>query len=252
MVDAIVLAGGSAETFSGDDSTGKGLLKINGRPMVDYVVQALLASPSVDRVAVVMPGEIAWQDHRILAINSPCSSITESIEAGLKVLLESGNEHLLLVSADIPLLSVEAVDDFIERASKTGADICYPIIPKEAVTERFPDSKRTYARLREGVFTGGNMGMFSKRLLIEKLSLFESFYRNRKSPVKLARILGLSFIMSYMLGIISVAGIEKRMSEILGASGRAIITSFSEVGFDVDKPPDLEAAASDIGLGLTS
>src|SRR2546428_13764134 len=55
MTDAIVLAGGGTEPGLGADVPNKGFLQISGRPLVDYVVQAVQRARSIGRIAVVGP-----------------------------------------------------------------------------------------------------------------------------------------------------------------------------------------------------
>src|SRR2546425_10813709 len=55
MVDAIVLAGGGTEPGLGADVPNKGFLQISGRPLVDYVVQAVQRARGIGRIAVVGP-----------------------------------------------------------------------------------------------------------------------------------------------------------------------------------------------------
>ncbi|MCL4554674.1 MAG: NTP transferase domain-containing protein, partial [Actinobacteria bacterium] len=53
-VDAVVLAGGAGEVID-PDARFKGLLPIAGKPMVEWVVDALKEAPSIAEVAVVVP-----------------------------------------------------------------------------------------------------------------------------------------------------------------------------------------------------
>lgn len=252
MVDAIVLAGGLVREMSSDGASGKGLLEINGKPMVDYVLSALEKSELIDKIVVVIPGERLDREScgRVSYATFSGGSISSTVLAGLDLLGHSETREILVVSADIPLLSREAIDDFIVRSLESGAEICYPIIPESAVTKRFPGVKRTYARFSDGVFTGGNVGMVSSDILREKLYVFENFFDKRKSPLRLTQMLGLRFILKFLIGKMSVSDVERRISQIFGAKGKAVQTTFSEMGFDVDKPSDLEIATKEMTVKL--
>jgi len=69
----------------------------------------------------------------------------------------------------------------------------------------------------------------------------------RKKPWKLAKILGLSFVVKLFLKQLSLAELEKRASQLLGVRGVAIISPYPEIGTDVDKPSDLELAERIMG-----
>lgn len=249
MIDAIVLAGGLAGEISSEEASSKGLLDINGRPMVEYVVAALEQSDLIQNIVVVLPEKGGEDDAgaKVKYATLGSGSISSNILAGLSK-LEPGSRNVLIVSADIPLLSREAIDDFIDKSVASGADICYPIIPEKAVKMRFPDSKRTYARLADGIFTGGNMCMVTVDVLRKTLDMFELIYEKRKSPFNLTRILGLRFVFKFLIGKMTITDVEKRLSKILGARGKAVQTSFPEVGFDIDKPGDLEIAIREMAV----
>ena len=48
--------------------------------------------------------------------------------------------------------------------------------------------------------------------------------------------------MEILLGQLTIAEAERRVSQLVGARGSAVITSYAEIGVDVDKPADLELA----------
>src|SRR5207249_831345 len=132
----------------------RGLIPIQGRPMVGYVLSALEDAASAGEAVVVGPAALspALRGTR-LVLEGP--DLLFNIVAGLSAL--PGDGPALLLTSDIPFLTGIAVDDFIERSLSTGADLCYPIISESASLTQFPGMRRTYARLREGRFTGGNM-----------------------------------------------------------------------------------------------
>ena len=149
---------------------------------------------------------------------------------------------MLVVSGDLPLLTVAAVEDFVAQAAAAEADFAYPIIPKEVCEARFPGGKRTYVRLRDGTFTGGNAVAVTRDFTTRRRALITGIYTARKSPVKLASFFGLGFIIGVASGRLSISQIEARASRIIGGRAKAIISRHAELGFDVDKLADLEVA----------
>ena len=57
----------------------------------------------------------------------------------------------------------------------------------------------------------------------------------RKKPLKLAAWLGSFFILKLLLGRLSLADVEKRVSVLFGYRGCAVITDFACIGTDLDK-----------------
>ena len=150
---------------------------------------------------------------------------------------------MLIVSSDIPLLTPEAVEDFIERAQKTGADLAYPIIPRSHCERRYPGLKRTYLKTGDGVFTGGNL-MLVSRDFIAKTGRSAGAYAARKQVLKLARMIGIGVLFRVILGqvipqVLRVSVLERAVSRMLGAKVSAVVSAYPEIGEDVDKPSDL-------------
>ena len=53
-------------------------------------------------------------------------------------------------------------------------------------------------------------------------------------------LLGAGFLLSGLAGKLSIPELEKRFSSMFNLRARAIISAYPEIGFDVDKPGDLE------------
>ena len=59
------------------------------------------------------------------------------------------------MSADIPLITGGMVEWMISQVEREDRDIYYNVIARQVMETRFPDSKRTYLRLRDGEFAAG-------------------------------------------------------------------------------------------------
>lgn len=240
-----MLAGGSSKSL-GDPGTSKGFVEIGNRPMVSYLLDALRRCSRVDQIGLVMPdggGSRPFSDVKgITAVGS----MTENIRAGVSAF--DNFDWILILAADIPLVTTEALDDFLSRCldPNTEGDVdpeacfCYPVIRREDVERKFPGAKRTYAKLREGTFTGGNLALADRRSLVNQLSLLDEAYTLRKSPLRLLRLIGLRLLLKHLTIGLSIKDLERRVSTIIGGNARAIITPYPEIGVDVDKHEDLE------------
>ena len=238
-VDAVILAGGGEI----EPGTGvKGMLNIGSRMMEEYVIEALDKSKYIDQIVLVGP-EAMKENCMIqgLLFALPGNTILESFSNGLEA-LNGSQAWILACTGDIPFLTSEAVDDFIDQCREREADFYYPIIRRETAEERFPNAKRTYASLRDGTFTGGNLFLLRRGIVERCLSVAAEFIKYRKNPAALARLVGFGMLCKYFFGQLSIAEAERRVSQLVGARGSAVITSYAEIGVDVDKPSDLELA----------
>lgn len=241
------------------DAPYEALIPVGGRPMIDYVLDALRAAPTVGSVAVVGPAllrdAVALDD---VALIEPAGGLLDNLERGVRALREAGSRgHLLVVTSDIPLVTAEALESFLARCRERGAaapgrdrfDAYYPIVRREVSEARFPGTRRTYVALREGSFTGGNFVLLDPTVVLERRELFEKVVALRKDPLGMARLLGLGFIVNFLLKRLTAADIERTVREKVGIAGAVIEVPYAEVGFDVDKPTDLAIAEAELGVG---
>lgn len=242
MVDAVVLAGSRNDGPLKESSPApfEALIPVGGRAMVEYVVDALLGSRRVGQILVVGPvAELSplLAGERV-AITDSAGGIMENIEAGLNHL--PGNNRVLLVTSDIPMLTTGAVDDFLDLCGDMSGDLYYPIISKQVVEDRFPSTRRTYVTLKEGIFTGGNLFLMNPAVFKRCVENGQKIIDQRKSPLGLCRLVGLGFVIKFLLRSLTVGEAEKKVSQLLGINGVVVVSGFPEVGVDVDKPGDLE------------
>lgn len=245
-VAALVLAGAHNDGLLQDvsDAPYEALIELGGRPMIEYVLDALRTSPSVGRVGIVGPVEALQQTLSLqdeLLIESE-GGMLDNLERGARR-LDDGNP-LLVITADIPLVGSEAIEDFLQRCAARGArDAYYPLVSRLDSERAFPGVRRTYFHLREGSFTGGNFVLLQPAALLRARDIFEQAVELRKQPVQMARLLGLGFIMKFILRRLSAADMERVIREKLGIDGAIVNVPHATIGFDVDKPDDFELAS---------
>ncbi|KGQ21791.2 NTP transferase domain-containing protein [Thermus filiformis] len=221
-MDAIVLAGGR-EAWAGGP---KALYPYRGRLLADWVLAALKEAG----LRVVYVGEDRGLSVRPDLVLPDQGGILENLASALP----HTEGRVLVATADLPHLTREAVEYVL--AHDPGSALVYTIVPKEAVEARFPGSKRTYARLREGVFTGGNLLLLDRVLFERALPLARKVVALRKNPLALARLVGLDVLLLLLLGRLSLRHLEARAQRILGLEARALVVPYAEVGVDLDRP----------------
>ncbi|MGI6703848.1 MAG: nucleotidyltransferase family protein [Clostridia bacterium] len=237
MVNAIILSGDKNKDLSGGYT--KALARIKDRVMIEYVVAALDGSYLTDNIAVVGPADQLGPclGDRVSYIVEGVEDLIDNTMIGIELFKE--DPRVLVLTCDIPYLTPEAVDHFIEKSEATGADLCYPIVSKADNERRFPDTRRTYAKLKDGTFTGGNMFYVNPRVVEKSAAIARRLVEYRKKPWKMCSVLGWDFAFRFMAGNLTIAGVEERLSTILDIKLAAIISPYPEVGNDVDKERDL-------------
>lgn len=238
LADAVVLAGGDGTPVDAS-SPIKGLVPVLGRPMVEWVVDALRAAGTVRRIVVVLPTDQGLNGlaEKVDAIVVSDGRFIDNALAGFSAL--DGDLHAVWATGDIPAITPAAIDEIVTRTINAGADFSYPLISEAAMTEQFPGSVRTYFKIAAGTYTGGNVVVTPPTLDPAALSdLFQQFFDARKSPVKTLKIVGAGFAAKLALGKLDTADIERKLSGLFGAPCAAIYDPHPSVGADVDKPID--------------
>lgn len=247
-IPAIVLAGAPAdpEVTARYAITYQAEIPVLGKTMAQRVVDALNAAYRVSSVCVVGNIDCEGAAARV----SPAGSFIENLLLGTKACDPGDQGRLLLSTSDIPMLTSEAVDDFVARCDAVPADLCYAIVSKQDMEARFHGMRRTYARLAEGTFTGGNIVVMKKDLVLRNEQLIRKAYSARKSKFQLAKMIGLPMLVRVLLaqkvwaGAVSLPALERKVGDILKANVKAVQTSYAEIGADIDDLSQVHFAES--------
>lgn len=245
-MSAVVLAGRRNDGKLKDCATEEweALIDIGGRPMVSYVLDALLSSSYVGHIFLVAPRDVFGQIYESdrVSVIEPGDSIVENCLKGCHATPEGG--FVLISTSDLPFLSADVVDAFVRQCFEKDADFYYPAVLRDAVENRFPGVKRTFVSIKDGDFTGGNVFVARRSVIDTVASKAGAFIENRKSPIKQAGVLGWGFIIKLLLHTLTIDELERTITRSFGARAAAVVTSASEIGVDVDKPSDLALARS--------
>ncbi|MBM7866381.1 NTP transferase domain-containing protein [Heliobacterium gestii] len=272
-MDALVLAAGvnNGRLRSCHGVSMEALIPIGRRPMVDYVVQALRHCRAIDRIVIVGPEALSSYysgDKRVSVVaggEDPIDSLQRGLRA-LALLVDSQQtaeyggpsqqappvekaagaqspaaaDRLLIVTGDLPLLTAQTVEAFLDACRPIEGDVFYPVVRREDCQRRYPGVRRTYVRLREGWVTGGNLFLVRPAVIPGAVARARQFVRLRKSPLALSRLLGGSFVIRFLLRQLTIAQVEARVSELFRLRGHCVLSTSPELAIDVDKPSDLE------------
>ena len=242
--DAIILAGkkknGILEEKFGVST--KALIPINGKPMITYVIDAVSNTPGIRNIVIVGPEDALSPVVKSgnIKIVPDKGGILENIEEGIRHLSLKDSELVLIITSDIPLVKSEMISYFIEKALKYDVDFYYPILRKDVYEEKFPNTKRTYGTVKEGIFTGGNLFLVRAHAFMNSREILKKAISYRKKPWKLSKLLGFGFLIRFFTKKLSIPEVEHRAYELLGYKGKAIEIPYPEVGIDVDKESDYD------------
>lgn len=241
MTDAIVLAGGGREPGLDPGLPNKGFIEAAGRPLVAHVVMALQAAPRVGRIAAVGPSEDLQRvlPSGVLLVQDG-GEIMDNVVRSVDAL--QARDLTLVAGSDIPLLTGEAVEEFLSACANEQADFYYAVVPQDAMTAAFPSAQKTYVTVAEGTFCGGSVMMFNPQVIDRVRPFVERIIGARKKPWLMAQTFGWSIIMKFFAGKLSIPELVARVKEVVGITAAPVIIRRPELALDVDvgKPENLQ------------
>jgi len=247
-INAIVLAGDSRNGCIQEGVENKSLLPINGKPMVEYVINALRDSSLINKISITGPSDVlkSHLGDKADYYMEDRGNLFENVKAGLKPFAD--DRAVLIATSDIPMVAGWMITDFIKRCYEQGGDFCYPIVDKKLNEKHFPGVERTYVRLREGTYTGGNVIYINPAVLGPCEEFAKKVITFRKQPLKTGRMLGIRFLARLMFGMLTIPQVEERVCRLLNIKASAIVIPYPEICNDVDKPSDLEIVIKYFGI----
>jgi CTP:molybdopterin cytidylyltransferase MocA len=254
IIDAVITAGGIPKPddplYPLTQGRNKALLPIGGVPMVQWIVDALAGAACIGRVVVagLDPAEAALECRKPLAFVPNAGSMIGNVQAGAKAVLaqNAAATHVLVVSADIPTITAEMVDWNITTSLETDHEGYYSLVPAALMEQRFPGSRRTFFKLKEGRFSGSDMNLFQTALVGHAHPAWQAIIDARKNVFKQAALVGFDTLLLMLLGRLSIAGAERAGRDRLGVRGRVFLSRYAETAMDVDKPHQYELVRRDL------
>lgn len=245
--DAMVTAGGVPEPgdslYEFSQGRSKALIDVAGKPMVQWVLDALSDAKEIGNVVIVGLDESAG-----LKCKKPVSYIPnqggmlDNIRAGARGIaaVNPQAEYALIVSSDIPTITPEMVDWACAQLRPGQDDVIYSVVPKDVMEQRFPNSLRSFTKLKEMEVCGGDMNPVSIPLILSHTGPWEKIAAARKSVVKQAGLIGFDTLLLLLLRQLTLESAGVRVSRNLGLRARAVVCPYAEIGMDVDKTHHLE------------
>ena len=252
-MDAIVIAGGIPEPdeplYEYTQGQPKALLDIAGKPMVQWILDALGGAETIDRVVLIgLSEEDSLECAKEITYVSNQGGMLQNVRAGMEKVLEINPDanHVLGVSSDIPAINSEMVDWMVKENEGTDLDLYYTVIRRKVMEERFPNSNRSYTRLKDAEVCGGDMNMIRATTVRTNDELWDRIVAARKNVFKQAALLGYGNLILLLSRQLTIDGAVKRVTKRMDITGRAVFSPYAEIGMDVDKPFQLEIVRADL------
>ena len=253
LLDAVVTAGGIPQPdeplYPYTEGKNKALLDVAGKPMVQWVLDAMSNASTINNVIVVgLSEESGITCKKPLYFVPNQGKMLDNFRAGVTKALEINPDVVFTIfaSSDIPGITGEMVDWVVNTSLETDDDIYYNVITQQVMEARFPGSNRTYMHLKGMDVCGGDMNIVRASIAADESDIWEKISNARKSPLKQVSLIGYDTLFLLLLKQLTIEKIIDKVARQLNVKGRGIECPYAEIGMDVDKPHQLEIIRADL------
>lgn len=220
----------------------KCLVPVAGRPMILHVLNALAATPDIDRIIVsvndahVLDGlaEVrALREARKLVISTARTNLVDSLLAAV----ETAAFPVFVTTADNALLTPDAASQFIAAAAQ--ADVAVAFARQQSVLAAHPEGQRRFYKFSEDSYSNCNSYWLGDRRALEVAEVFRSGGQFAKHPMRIIEAFGFLNLLRFHYGIGTLDAAFARFSRRFRLTMKAVVIDDGAVAIDVDNPRTL-------------
>lgn len=252
-MDVVMTAGGRPRPgdslYAMTQGEYKALLDLNGKPLIQWVLDALNGSTKIGSIVIVgLPPNPTLKSAKPLTFLEDQGDLLSNIKTGGLELLRQNpaTGPFLVVASDVPGATPAMLDWLVDKVQETEHDLYYFVVERRVMEKRYPGSKRTFLRLKDAEVCGGDIHAGRATVLRETNPIWERLIESRKNPLKQAWLLGLDTLFMILFRQWTVAEVEKSVSRRVGLNGHVIVCPYAELGMDIDKPFQYEIVKTDL------
>ena len=249
-INVLVLAGtrpSGDKVAKAEGVSSKAFVDIDGRPMIDHVLETLRSWHLIGDIILSMPKHEAESGKSTLLAEMVRKNLVKRVETGttpcrsiLMGLDGIPTTHALLVTtADHPLLTHAILDEFVEKSWKKPADFVAALAETDMVEQAYPQVKRTRLPFVDGAVGGCNLFMFKTPAARGVVEFWRKLEENRKKPLRMAMTIGGGVLIRYLLKKLTLEYVRKTLEAKTGAEIALPLLSNPHAAIDVDKVEDL-------------
>ncbi|MFZ5809124.1 MAG: nucleotidyltransferase family protein [Chloroflexota bacterium] len=253
MLSAIVTAGGIPQPgeplYPMTQGKCKALLEIAGKPMIQWVIDALEGSSKIQHIVIIgLPEDASVAGKKIRASLPNQEDMLANIRKGVQAVLEidAGAHHVVVASSDIPGITAEMVDWLVDTTMQTDEDVYYTVIERSVMEARYPESRRSYTRLKDVEVCGGDINVIRTMTVTANDAMWKRIIASRKNVFKQAALIGYDTLFLLLLRRITLEQAVKTVASRMKITGRAVLSPYAEMGMDIDKPHQFEMVDRDL------
>lgn len=242
-VTAVILAGrrsGSHDPLAAAaDVPLKSLVPVAGKALIDHVIAALMASPSITSIRIVVDEIDLMERHLKRVFPAPDTPIVlvpaayhlvDSVMAGAK----DAAFPLLITTADNVMLTPDSVEEFVAGAKASEDGVAFAMARREAVQAAHPEGQRRFYRFSDGEFSNCNTYWIGAESALSAAETFRFGGQFIKFPSRIAKTFGVMNLLRFYLGRGTVDASFNSIGRRMGFPVRMVELSDGAIAVDVD------------------
>jgi hypothetical protein len=218
--------------------------------MLEWVVDALQSSKYVERIVVVglSSAEGCHFKRPVTTFLPDQGSLVANALQGVAWLQQHDPKTgtAVFCTADVPAISGATIDAFIESCAPFDKAIYYILVSRQDFEKRFPDSRRTFVKLKGLQVAGGDVVIADTALVNQHEELWGQLSNARKHAWKLARVVGFGVLIKFLFRQLSIAEIEQMGARIVHRPVKVVLDAPPELAMDVDKPGQIDLLRAEL------
>lgn len=228
----------------------RALMPLAGRPMVQWLLDAMRDAESIEGVTLVglrEPSALGCGDKPLDFLPDEGSLVANLVKGMTTIRYwHPGTRHVLVTGADVPLVTAAMVDWLADCARDDGADAFLALIAEATLAERFPQANPVARfRFRGGRWAVGDLSVARTNLLDNLRPALKSRLMS-DAVLRRVALTGMWPVALAATGLLSREGFRRMASRRLGIQLRLLDAPYAEMAVDVDRPGQLEAVRREL------
>jgi len=255
-MNAIILAGHSDKDdiiCELENVPKKGFIKLGSKIFLERQVEEFLKCDFIEKIYIVGVTKEEWDtDYPVVFVEDEGTVFDKGVNVYKDCISkeEGHSEYIIALSADVPLIKSDMIQRFVDKCKEvSGGEIdgifYYPIVKKETMLEKFPDVQRSWMKLVDLEFCGGDILLVKPEKLLGYKKLIDDLVSQRKSVIGQLIVLNPILVLKYLLKRPSLERLLKFFNKKIFKIEKGIYAPLmfdAEIAMDVDKPEHLEGA----------
>ena len=236
---AIVLAAqraGAVDPLAASAGVGnKSLVAIHGAPLIRHVLEALIATPGLTRVRIVVEPETEAAIAAVIPRGAPVDFVVaaDNLADSVYAAVVGVGQPMLITTSDNVLLTPGAARAVLGPLAD-GADVALALCTEASVRAAHPDGQRRFYRFADDAYSNCNLYALAGPGTMRVAESFRSGGQFAKKPLRMIVALGPANLALLLLKRLSLRGAIARISRRLRLRVEPVILADGAHAIDVD------------------